>query len=91
MIQINVTDIKGKEVFWYDDMVGWNIVIGLRGVGEFKIPKWHMVIAEDSFRLQHGRHWTEEEALKWAIGYARRESEYIEFEEIPNKVLLLSQ
>lgn len=85
---INVNQIKGKEVFWYEDPVSWKVIIGVRGLGEFKIDRWDMVRAEDSFRLQHGRHWTEEEGIQWAIKYAQKEREYIDFEEVSNQKLL---
>lgn len=90
MINIrHIKEMKGKEVFWYEDMTSYKFIIGIRGVGEFKIDRWDMVRAEDSFRLREGRHWNEQEALKWAIDYARKESEYIDFEDVSPNILRL--
>jgi hypothetical protein len=79
------------DYYWYEDFER-NVIIGVRGVGnEIKVNKWDIMRAEDSFRLRNGRSWTDMEALKWAFKWAEIESEYIDFEEVPNKVLLLPE
>lgn len=87
---IHKRDIKGKEVFWYDDFVTWSVVIGVRGVGEYRIPKWEMERANDTYRIRQGRFWTDQEAIEWAINWATRESEYIDFEEVKTEPLRLN-
>lgn len=88
MTTIHINQIKGKEIFYYEDWISRQVIIGVRGIGEFKIPIWDIVRAEDSFRLQNGRKWTEEEGVQWAIKYAQKESQYIEFKEVNNQKLL---
>lgn len=79
------------EIYYYEDKINRGMRIGIRGDGrEIFIPMWDMIRAGDSFRLHNGRSWTDEEALKWAIKWARKESEYTDFEEIPKEILLLS-
>jgi len=79
------------EIYYYEDTEKLGVRIGIRGDGrEIYVPGWDMIRAGDSFRLQHGRGWTFEEALRWAISWAHKESEYVDFEEVPNKVLLIS-
>lgn len=79
------------EIYWYEDKINRGMRIGIRGDGrEIFIPMWDMVRAEDSFRLHNGRSWTDEEALKWAVRWARKESEYTDFEEVPKEILFLN-
>ena len=84
---INIENIDGKEVYWYDDPGTNKCVIGLRGGPEYKIYRWDIIRAEDRFRLENGRPWTMEEGFRWAYKWARKESEYVDFEEVPNNVL----
>ena len=81
--------LKGKEIFYYEDWDFKHVIIGVRGVNEFKIPIWDIVRAGDSFRINNGRIWTNEEALQWALKWAYKESQYVDFEEVPNTIKLL--
>ena len=83
------TDPKGADWYCYEDPISNKIIIGVRGQQEMKIDRWDWVRAEDSFRLKNGRHRTPEEAIRWAINYSRKQSEYVPFEEVkPNNILL---
>lgn len=80
------------DYYWYEDQIKRGYRIGIRGVGnEIFIPMWDVIRAGDSFRLRNGRHWTDEEALQWAIKWAEKESEYVDFEEIPKEILFLNE
>jgi len=81
-----------KDIYWYEDKIKHGFRIGVRGLGdEIFIPMWDMVRAGDSFRFRNGRNWTDEEAFKWALDYRRKELECVEFEEIPNEILFLTE
>lgn len=81
---------KGREVFWYEDPVTWQMVIGVRGDREYRVGIWDFQRQEDKFQKQHGRRWNEQEALEHCIKLGIVQSQYVDFEEIPNETKLLS-
>jgi hypothetical protein len=81
---------KQIDYYWYETC-DFKYVIGIRGENtQITVSRWDIIRAEDYFRLRTGRSWTDREAIEWALKWARKESEYIDFEEVPKEILLLS-
>lgn len=78
--------------YYYYETFDLQCVIGIRGVGnEIRLPKWDIVNACYKFMVKNGRPWTDYEALEWAYKWAQKESEYVDFEELPKEVLRIPE
>lgn len=84
MISNIVKTAKKKiDYYWYENNMTSCYVIGIRGVGnEMVIPMWDVVRAGDSFRAKNGRRWSEVEAIEWAVKWAHKQSQYVDFEDV---------
>lgn len=87
---INITKLSGREIFWYEDPVTWQMVIGVRGDREYRVGIWEFQRQEDKFHKQHGRRWNEQEALEHCIKLGIVQSQYVDFEEVKPEIKLLT-
>lgn len=88
-MNITLTKFQGQEIFWYEDSVMWQMVIGFRGGSEYRVSIWDFERQQDKFQRDHGRRWNETEALEHCIKLGIIQSQYIDFEEIKDEQKLL--
>lgn len=75
-----------KDYYWYDDIVSWKVIFGVRGGPEYRIDMHRFNKIYTQLQVQLRRQLTPEEVFKLCV----KESQYVDFEEVKPETKLLS-